>query len=132
LLTLYAVFYRFTAMQLCILKQGLKMKIDKMTAKYIRNVECILIESRSVDVDNCYHIAKMMHTRRCINDLDLLFNKGIYTKYVYPLYCYIEYINNFLTLERFASVSEINYMEAQSLVNTGREVNRQILDIILK
>ena len=115
-------------MQSSILKQGLKiMNIDKMTAKYIRNVECILIESRSVDVDNCYHIAKMMRTHKCINDLDLLFNQGIYKKYVYPLYCYIEYINNFLTVERFASVSEINYEYAQELVNIGREVHKQLI-----
>ena len=38
---------------------------------------------------------------------------------------YLEYLNNFLTVERFAEYHNLSMVDAQTLVNMGREFHRE-------
>jgi len=103
-----------------------------MTAKYIRSTENHLIRILKVDIHNCFHTARLMNIKKCFKAIALnvtppVFHQSVYSAYVYPLYCYLEYLNNFISLQHFADCSNLHLQNAQDLINVGREVHKQLI-----
>jgi len=102
------------------------MVINKDVVKYIRAIEASLIESQSIDLNNCYHTAKFLNVEQCKDSLKhCVLSKyciSVYLKYILPMYFYIEYINNYLTIEKIASDQGIPACNAEQLIAKGKEI----------
>lgn len=97
--------------------------------KHIRAVEASLLDSLDYDQYNSEHIVRLLNIKKCNSLLSNCvlpaYCQSIYINFVYPIYAYLEYTNNFLTIERFNSYMQ---KDMQSSVDAGRE----ILDLINK
>lgn len=102
------------------------MNITKQQITHIRTVEASLLGSQKVDRSNSYHNIKMLNKVACLSALNdcvlSKYCKSIYTRFIYPIYMYLEYTNNFLTYESFAEHMKISVDKAKRIVNTGASI----------
>jgi len=100
--------------------------INKDVIKHIRAVESSLKNSLNYDEFNCYHYAKMLDKTNCENLLsECVLSKyciSIYNKFIYPMYIYIEFTNNFLSYNCFAEHMNLTVDTAKQLINNGRAI----------
>lgn len=93
------------------------------------SVEAVLVSSLNIDIDNSVSVSKFLNKTMChatlIECVCPKYCISIYDQFIYPVYCYIEYINNFLTFDRFALWFGVADYQAKDLIECGK----QILDV---
>lgn len=102
--------------------------------QHFRDVESLLIGELHIDKDDSFHIARMLNCFKCLQILETcvlpVYCKKIYTDLVYPVYLYLEYSNNYLSLKTmindrdcfgYDSVDEA-LPEIEQLVSKGRAI----------
>lgn len=103
------------------------MIINKDVKKHIRAVESKLFEELQIDTnDQSAPYYKLLNVDRCSDILsDCVLSKyciSIYKKYIMPMYFYIEYANNYLTVEKIASDYSLPACNMEQLINTGKTI----------
>lgn len=105
------------------------MKQINMTleqAESFHSVEDALVSSLNIDIDNSYSVSKFLNKTMCHSALiECVCPKyciSIYDQFIYPVYCYLEYTNNFLTVSRFAEWYGVDEDEAHTLIECGKQV----------
>jgi hypothetical protein len=99
------------------------MIITKEIKKSFRSIEALLHAELDFDQDNSEHIARLLNKAKCEEILsNCVLNKYctiIYNDIIYPVYMYLEYINNFLTVDRFAGCMGVSSEDAQDYIVQG-------------
>ena len=99
------------------------MIITKEIKKSFRSIEALLMEELNYDQHNSEHIVRLLNKAKCEEILfNCVLNKYctiIYNDIIYPVYMYLEYVNNFLTVDRFASYIGISSEAAQDYIGIG-------------
>lgn len=103
--------------------KGLKM-LTPEKIEHIRELESTLKQCLDFDETNSFDIAKMLNKEDVINILkDRLFKVyawRLYDTYLYPIYAYLEYTNNYLTMQKFALDYGFEGSFASSLITEGK------------
>ena len=98
-------------------------------AESFHSVEAVLVSSLNIDIANSEHLSKFLNKNMChfalIECVCPKYCISIYDQFIYPVYCYLEYINNFLTVSRFAEWYGVDEEEVHTLIECGK----QILDV---
>lgn len=106
------------------------MIYTKDIIKHIRTIEASLIESQNVDIHNCYHTVKMLNVISCKNSLKdcvlSVYCQSIYDRFIYPIYFYLEYANNWLTLDNFSIYIDKSIEECRSIIEEGKNILNSI------
>jgi hypothetical protein len=101
------------------------MIITKSIEKSFRSIEALLHAELDYDQHNSEHIVKMLNKKKCEKILSTcVLNKYctmIYNDLVYPIYMYLEYVNNFLTSRRFADYLELDHDHAKEMIILGKK-----------
>jgi hypothetical protein len=99
------------------------MIITKEIKKSFTSIEALLHAELDYDQHNSEHIVKLLNKAECEKILSTcVLNKYctmIYNDIIYPVYMYIEYTNNFLTIDCFATYMNIELEAAQDSIGIG-------------
>lgn len=108
------------------------MIINKDVIQHIRAIEAKLKEELSYDECNSFDIAKMFHKQMCYDVLkDCVLSKyciSIYEKYIFPVYVYLDYVNNYLTIDKFLidynnnQLIELDKKQVKQLIDNGKTI----------
>ena len=115
------------------IKQLSKVNISKEQAQDIRSLETNVKFNLNYDENNCYHIGKiMLNESRIKNHLNNYVmpnrTKFLYNTFIYPMYFYLEYTNNYLTVAAIAEHYEIEKDIASVFIETGKNVINSLID----
>ena len=103
------------------------MVINKDVIQHIRAIESKLLEELQIDINDqsAWHV-KLLNVDQCESILSecvlSVYCISIYKKYIYPLYFYLNYSNNYLTIEKIASDLGVTFSHAQLVINNGRDI----------
>lgn len=98
----------------------MEVQTIKDTMDYFKCV--FILESLEIDLTN-----KSASLKEVINNHDERL-EYIYKMYVYPAAMYREYLNNFLTTERFAEYYGFTHSVAVDLINAGKKINDDMVN----
>ena len=108
------------------------MLINKSVIKHMRLIESSLFESLDVDQYNSEHSIRLLNKNKCkllLKDCTLSkYCISIYLRYLYPVYFYIEFTNNFLNVSVFSEYMDLSIDQCNELIENGK----QILNVINK
>tara|TARA_R110000744_G_scaffold380568_1_gene503213 strand:- start:1706 stop:2068 length:363 start_codon:yes stop_codon:yes gene_type:complete len=114
------------------IKQLSKVSLSKEQAQDIRSLDVSIKFNLNFDKNNCYHIGKIMLNENRVNNH--LYNyvmpkhaRHLYDAFIYPMYFYLEYTNNFLTVDRIAEHYEIEADIASVFIETGKNVINSLI-----
>jgi len=99
------------------------MIITKEIKKSFRSIEALLMAELDYDQHNSEHVVRLLNKAKCEDILSTCvlnqYCTTIYNDLIYPIYMYLEYVNNFLTVDRFASYRGISSEDAQDYIVQG-------------
>lgn len=102
------------------------MIINKDVIKHIRTIESFLIIELKIDVYNSGHSSRILDVNRCTNLLNTqvlsTYGISVYKKYMYPVYFYLEFTNNFVTYEWFSAHMRKSVDVCKKLVESGKQI----------
>lgn len=102
------------------------MIINKDVIKHIRAIESALINELKINKYNSDHNIRMLNINKCSDILSTcVLSKyciSVYKKYIYPVYFYLEYRNNFLTYEKFSAYTQKDVDVCKKLVESGKQI----------
>jgi hypothetical protein len=97
--------------------------ITKEIKKSFISIEALLMAELDYDQHNSEHIVRLLNKAKCEDILSTCvlnqYCTTIYIDLVYPIYMYLEYINNFLTVDCFAAYMDIELEAAQDYIGIG-------------
>ena len=98
----------------------------------IRSIETSVKFNLNYDENNCFHIGKiMLNEKRIANHLNNYiapnYIKSLYNAFIYPMYFYLEYRNNYLTVAKIAEHYEIEEDIANVFIETGKNVINSLI-----
>lgn len=110
------------------------MNITKEKAQDIRSVESALIAGFNLDInDQSFPFSKLFNDKLCTDQLSECaapnYCKSIYLAFIAPIYFYLEYRNNYLTVGKIAEHNEMSESDAQLLINNGRNLLNELLEV---
>jgi len=102
------------------------MKLSDHQIKTIRFVESTLISVLQVDINNTFHTARLLNVELVINalkdDSKRAFHWSLYLEFIRPVYTYLEYTNNYLSIEKMAEHNDIDEDLLYATIQEGRSV----------
>lgn len=114
------------------IKELSKVVLTTEEAQDIRTLETNVKFNLNFDDTNCFHIGKiMLNEKRITNHLNNYvcpnYIKALYNSFIYPMYFYLEYTNNYLTVERIAEHYKIEEDIANVFIETGKNVINELI-----
>lgn len=99
------------------------MKLSEHQIKTIRFVESTLITALDVDLYNTYHTSKLLNKKSVIqalkDDKKRSFHWSLYLEFILPMYTYLEYTNNYLTVSKMAEHKDIDEDQLYVVIKKG-------------
>ena len=102
------------------------MKLNNNQIKSIRAVESMLIKSLEIDLSNTFHLSRMLNSGQVIAALKdsskRAFNWSLYVEFIRPIYLYLEYVNNYLSLSKMSQHRDTNEDLLYETIQKGKAV----------
>lgn len=103
------------------------MEITKELAQDIRSVESKLIEEFNLDVrDQSFKFNLLFNDDKCTSILKdcvvPLYCQRIYKDFIKPIYFYLEWVNNYISVECIADHHDLTKKQALALIDNGRYI----------
>lgn len=103
------------------------MEITKELSQDIRSVESKLIEEFNLDIrDQSFKFNWLFNDDKCNNVLKdcvaPLYCQRIYKDFIKPIYFYLEWRNNYISVECIADHHDLTREQALALVDNGRYI----------
>lgn len=98
------------------------LELNQNTCEHFHSVESALYASLNADRNNTMHTALFLDRRNCLAHLSECsvpsYVQAIYTDFVYPVYAFLEYANNYLSIGKFSE--DHGFTEEQALIITAK------------
>ena len=110
-----------------------KVSLSKEQAQDIRAIEIKVKDALSFDDNNTFDIGRKMLREKLTNAalIDCVASKyciKMYNTFIYPMYFYLEYTNNYLTVTKIAEHYEIEENIANVFIETGKNVINSLIE----
>jgi hypothetical protein len=112
------------------------MDIENLTSEKAQDIKAIELNIKATfnyDEFNTYHIKSiMLNELKVFNHLNEMvlpnYVKRLYKSFIYPMYFYLEFTNNYLTVEKIANDYGLGLDTTQALILKGRgTINKLII-----
>lgn len=112
------------------------MQLNQNICEHFHQVESKLFESLNIDKNSAYQYGMLLDKKNCLKHLDgcvaASYVQKIYLDLVYPVYVYLDWINNYLTIEKFCSDTCLYNSLALELINKGKKIIDEKYEIMNK
>ena len=110
--------------------------LNQNICEHFHQVESKLYESLNADRNNTMHTALFLDKRNCKAHLSdcvaASYIQSIYEDFIYPVYAYLEWVNNYLTLEKFCRDHGFKEKQALKLIDLGKNILNEKYEIMNK
>ena len=112
------------------------LELNQNTCEHFHSVESSLYASLNADRNNTMHTALFLDKRNCMAHLSECVSpsyvQAIYNDFIYPVYVYLECVNNYLSIGKFCDDHNFTQDQALNLIELGKKVLNDKYEIMNK
>jgi O-glycosyl hydrolase len=112
------------------------LELNQNTCEHFHSVESALYASLNADRNNTIHTALFLDKRNCMVHLSECvassYVQAVYNDFIYPVYVYLEWANNYLSIGKFCEDHKFTEKQALKLIALGKKILNDKYEIMNK